>query len=104
MKPEPDRSLVGADLRGQDLRRFDFRDKILFRADLREANLHGASITIDCQTFDGVKLDNYQVATLVMMLAQADIDPRVQHELLDTARVAVGENDFHVLQRVLRVI
>jgi uncharacterized protein YjbI with pentapeptide repeats len=104
MKPELDRSLVGRDLRNKDLRYYDFRNKILFGVDLRDSRLYGSSITLECQTFDGVKLDNRQVAMLLMMLAQADIDPNLKSELLKAAEFSIGSDAFQVLQRVLRII
>lgn len=61
----PDRSvplpemLVGADLRGRDLRGADLRGKVLDRADLRSANLDGADLT-DASLRDA-KLDDAEL-------------------------------------------
>jgi uncharacterized protein YjbI with pentapeptide repeats len=99
-----DVSMAGKDFRGQSLRNADLTDKILFGTDLREADLYGAKISLLCQTFDGVKLSDLQVAYLLLMIAQADIDPVYQRGLHDLTLSVIGKTKHGVLLRMLRVV
>lgn len=98
-----DTSLVGKDLSGADLRHHNLTSKILFGTDLRGANLYDARISLRCETFDGAKLDNTQVAKLLLMIQLADIDPKLQVGLRDLVRRVTGERHFEALQRWLRL-
>ena len=64
--------MAGRDLSSLDLRGADFTQSALFGTDLRGSQLHGCAISIDCATFEGVKLDDRQVAMFLLLLAQAD--------------------------------
>jgi hypothetical protein len=94
---------VGADLSNQDLRHTDFTNKILFGTNLRGSELYGAAISLKCDTFDGAKFDPSQVATLLLMISLADIDPKFQVGLRDLVRRVTGEKHFAALQRYLQV-
>ena len=98
-----DSSLTGEDLRDLDLRHQDLTDKILFQTDLRGANLYGASISLKCETFDGTKLDDLQVAKLLLMIQLADINPKFQVGLRDLVRRVTGDKHFAALERWLRL-
>lgn len=99
-----DTSLVGADLRESDLRHVDLRGKVLFQADLRGANLYNTGISLRCQTFDGAKLDNDQVAQLLLMLQTADIDPKAQVGIRDLVKRLVGEAKYKALFKWLKLV
>jgi hypothetical protein len=99
-----DTSLVGADLRDADLRHVDLRGKVLFQADLRGANLYNTGISLRCQTFDGVTLDNDQVAQLLLMLQTADIDPKAQVGMRDLVKRLVGEAKYKALFKWLKLV
>lgn len=94
---------VGADLSNQDLRHTDLTNKILFGANLRGSELYGASISLKCPTFDGTKLDETQVATLLLMISLADINPKFQVGLRDLVRRVTGDKHFALLQRYLQI-
>lgn len=99
-----DTSLTGQDLNGADLRHQNLVDKILFGTDLRGADLYDARIALKCQTFDGCKLDDEQVAKLLLMIQLADINPKWQVGLRDLVRRVTGEKYFAKLARWLRLI
>lgn len=103
MSSTGDTSLTGQDLSGADLRHIDLADKILFGTDLRGADLYDARITLKCETFDGVKLDDTQVAKLLLMFQLADINPKFQVGLRDLVRRVTGDRHFTALQRWLRL-
>lgn len=99
-----DRSLVGQDLRNEDLRHFDLSDKVLFQADLRGAKLYGAKVSIKCAQFDGVRLDQDQVAQLLLLIQSADIDPKFQVGLRDLVKRVIGEARFKAIYRWLHLV
>lgn len=99
-----DTSLVGADLREADLRHVDLRGKVLFQADLRGANLYDTGVSLRCQTFDSVKLDDTQVCQLLLMIQSADINPKLQVRLRDTVRAILGEDKYKVMTRWLKIV
>jgi hypothetical protein len=79
--PNSDTSWVGQDKTGLDLRYQDLSARTLFQTDLRGSKLYGAKIALTCGQFDGVRLDDEQVAALLFMLYQADISPEWQSGL-----------------------
>lgn len=100
----PDTSLVGKDLSGQDLRHRDLSGKVLFETDLRNAKLYGAKISLACETFDGVKLDDSQVALLLIMISKAEMDPVYQEGLRRLVYQAMGEYRYSALLRMTSLI
>jgi uncharacterized protein YjbI with pentapeptide repeats len=103
MTRDKDSSLVGKDLREEDLRFKDLSDKILFQTDLRSARMYGAKISLQCETFDSVQLDNEQVASLLFMISQADIDHQWTVGLEKLIYDVAGEKTAKALQRFLRL-
>jgi hypothetical protein len=103
MMPPADISLVGADLREADLRNTDLSNKVLFLTDLRGAKLYGAKVALECQQFHKVRLDNTQVATLLLMIALADIEPKYKQGLQQLVQSVVGDQ-YEALQRMLRLV
>jgi uncharacterized protein YjbI with pentapeptide repeats len=99
-----DTSLAGQDLRDRDLRHQDLTGKSLFGADLSGSQLYGAQISLLCSTFDGVKLDNNQIALLLLMISQADIDPRWRPNLRLLVASIIGKDQLKVFDRYLAVI
>jgi hypothetical protein len=97
-----DTSLTGADLSNKDLRYFDFRDKVLFGTDLRGSKLYGASFSINCATWDGVKLDNDQVAWLLLLISKADTP--WSGKIRTLARDVVGLTRFRLIERLGNLI
>lgn len=102
-KAEGDLTLAGADLSGTDLRHKDLSDMILFGTDLRGSKLYGAKVALRCESFDGVKLDDSQFATLLLMLQMCDVNPKFQVGLRDLVRRVTGDQHFHTLQRWLKL-
>jgi uncharacterized protein YjbI with pentapeptide repeats len=98
-----DTDLVGMDLRDTDQRYRDLSHKVLFQTDLRGARLYGAKVSIECQTFDAVQLDDEQVASLLFMLSLADIDERWKVGMTDMIRAIAGEKMATTLQRYLKL-
>jgi hypothetical protein len=96
--------MAGGDFKGTDLRLRDLSNHVLFDADLRGAKLHGAKIALVCHQFDGVKLDNEQVAYLLLMISQANIDPRYVTGIQETVARVVGKDAYQALQRLLRLV
>jgi uncharacterized protein YjbI with pentapeptide repeats len=99
-----DTSLAGADLRGTDCRDRDLTDKVLFQTDLRGARLRGAHFTLDCATFDGLKLDDRQVALFLLLLLKADIDPAWQPALLAVVRQRLSPETLEAYQQYLHLV
>lgn len=97
-------SLVGKDLRGHDLRNYDFSGHVMFGADLRGANLRGAKVSLDCATFDGVQLDDNQVAMLLMMFSQAQVNQRWVDGLRELVGSIAGADRLRAIERLIRVI
>lgn len=82
--------LVGQNLSRQDLRGRDLSDHVLYRTNLTGANLYGAKITLSCDSFDGVALDNQQVALLLGLLLLADVSDVAKAELRDAMISILG--------------
>ena len=99
-----DVSLAGQDLRHRDCRGTDFTDKVLFQTDLRGARLRGAHFTLDCATFDGVKLDDRQVALFLLLLLKADIDPAWSEPLLAAVRQRLAPDVLETFQQYLQLV
>jgi uncharacterized protein YjbI with pentapeptide repeats len=99
-----DTSLAGADLRGVDCRTRDLTNKVLFQTDLRGARLRGAHFTLDCATFDGLKLDDRQVALFLLLLMKAEIDPAWVPPLLEAVRQRLPANDLEAYQHYLQLV
>jgi uncharacterized protein YjbI with pentapeptide repeats len=96
------KSLIGKDLSNRDLRRTDLTGKVLFGTDLRGSNLRGSKISIDCATFDGLKLDDNQVGMLLKMIAKADIALEWRAGLDDLIERVAGTDRFRAISRVIR--
>lgn len=99
-----DTSLAGTDLRGVDCRALDFTNKVLFQTDLRGARLRGAHFTLDCATFDGLKLDDRQVALFLLLLMKADIDPAWPPTLLEVVRQRLPPDELEAYQQYLKLV
>ena len=98
-----DQLLTGKDLSGRDLRDHDLTGKVLFGTDLRGSALKGAAISIDCATFEGCKLDNNQIATLLAMLCKADIDRAWIDGLAGLIEQVTGTERSAAIERLLKV-
>lgn len=98
-----DSSWVGLDKSNTDLRHADLRGKVLFQTNLRGANLYGAHITLNCDTFDAVALDSRQVATLLRLIALADIGPQWKQGILALTESIVGKAQNEAIARYLQV-
>lgn len=98
METSLDTSLAGKDLRGQDLRGFDFTGKVLFGTDLRGAKLYGAMFSAQCANWEGLKLDNDQVAWLLLLISK--IDAPHTRSLRALARDVVGVERFRQIERL----
>ena len=99
-----DTSLAGTDLRGVDCRTTDFTNKVLFQTDLRGARLRGAHFTLDCATFDGLKLDDRQVALFLLLLMKAEIDPAWRPSLLEVVRQRLPPDELDAYQQYLTLV
>lgn len=87
-----------------DCRTTDFTNKVLFQTDLRGARLRGAHFTLDCATFDGLKLDDRQVALFLLLLMKADIDPAWSTLLLEVVRQRLPSEALDTYQHYLKLV
>jgi hypothetical protein len=70
--------------------------------DLRRAKLYGAKISLTCDTFDGVKLDETQMATLLLMIAQAHMPTTAWLDgIRDLVASEIGVKELDKLERYL---
>ena len=99
-----DTEYAGIDLRDADLRHKNLAGKVLFGTDLRGAQLTGLRISLECATFDGVKLDDTQVAMLLLMVSLADVNPEWVDGLRGLVKHVTGDKQFLALERFLRII
>ena len=76
---------------------------MLFGTDLRGCRLQGAKLTLDCATFEGLKLDDDQVAMLLILIAKADIDARWSVSLQELVEQIVGTDRSSAIARIVRV-
>jgi hypothetical protein len=97
-------ALIGKDCSGQDFRNKDLTGNVLFGTDMRGAKLNGVRVSLECKTFDGVQLDDSQVAVFLLMLQTADINPEWQDGLRDLVRRVSGEKAFETLSRYLKIV
>lgn len=91
------------DKSGQDFRGADLRDHILFETDLRGSNLYNVGISVDCDTFTGVRLDDTQVALFLRLIASASIDPQWQVGLKALVKDVIGQANDNALTRYLQI-
>jgi uncharacterized protein YjbI with pentapeptide repeats len=87
--------LVGADLRGADLRLADLTGADLTGADLhradlrrcivRQAQLDRASVTLACETFDGVAIDGGSLRQLLSLLRLCSVEGSAEDMALAAA-------------------
>lgn len=99
-----DTSLAGMDLRDRDCRGVDLTSKVLFQTDLRGARLRGAHFTLDCATFDGLKLDDHQMALFLLLLMKADVDPAWAPALLEVLRQRLPPDVIEAYQQYLQLV
>jgi hypothetical protein len=94
------------DLAGQDLRNQDLSERTMFGVDLRGAKLYGAKVSLKCEQFDGVKLDDDQMAQLLLMIAESDTDVNTgwYSEIHQAVRSCLGRERYQAHCRLLRLI
>jgi hypothetical protein len=97
------RSLAGKNLSGRDLRGTDLSARVLFGTDLRGCQLKGVKVSVDCRTFDGVKLDDIQVAMLLKLFAQADIAPEWIAGIHELVERVTSHDRAKAIDRLLKV-
>lgn len=95
---------VGKDLTNLDFRYKDLSARVLFNTNLKGSRLYGAKISLQCSTFDAVKLDDEQVSELLLMFALADIDSRWVTGLRALVEAVVGPDKVKALDRFLRLV
>lgn len=86
-----------------DLRGADVRGKVLCGCDVRGANLYGIGVSINCDTFSDLKLDDQQVATLLRVIAQADINPHWRDGIRTLVIAVIGPKRNDLLTRYLEI-
>jgi len=96
-------SLAGANLSRRDLRNADLTHRVLFGADLRGSRLFGCDITIACDTFNGVMLDDTQVGSLLLLISQADISDEYVVAIQQAVRHVLGDHAYAALMRMLSI-
>lgn len=101
MAKSSDNSLAGKDLRGDDLRGADLTDKVLFGADARGAKFYDAKVSLNCATFDGLRLDDEQFALLALLIARADVDGRWKAGIQALVSEICGGRNLHAYLRYL---
>lgn len=88
----------------KDLRFQDLTSRTLFGVDLRGKKLYGATISLKCETFDGVKVDEYQLAMLLLMISQADMPTTAWRDgLRALVESEIGEQQLRTLERYLQL-
>ena len=75
----------------------------LYGVDLRGQSLRGAIISVDCATFDGLQLDDRQVAELLMLISTSDISPAWREGIEALVTSVVGAGSFARLQAILKL-
>lgn len=99
-----DTSWAGTDHRYADLREADLHGKVLFQCDLRGAALYGLVISVNCDTFDGVKLDDHQMATLLRVIGMAETtSPAWRNGIAALVTSIIGPEASAVLTRYLQI-
>jgi hypothetical protein len=93
------------DLSNRDLRGEDMTEQTLFETDLRGSKLYGIQVSMTCETWDGVKISQDQMAMLLLMISQADVEPRGgwRDGLQQLVEREVGEHEFRTLKRYLQL-
>lgn len=94
---------VGQDLRGTDLRGRDLSDRVLYNTDLRECQLYGSKVSLTCDTFDQVWLDDVQFASLLLMASKAHVSPAWRPGLEALVTQVLGDRVFRHLQAYVRM-
>ena len=87
----------------QTLANVDLTGRVLFGVDLQGKQLYGVKVSMTCDTWDGVKLDNRQLALLLLMIGLTDTDPRWRAGLHQLVRSVMGESDYRLLSRYLQL-
>jgi hypothetical protein len=87
----------------EDLRYADLTKQVLFGRDFRGTNLYGATISLTCESFDGVRYGEAHIAQLLLMLASADIDPAWQAGLHRLVAERLGDSRYRALSRLMRI-
>lgn len=87
----------------QNLATVDLSDQVLFGVDLQGKQLYGVKVRMICDTFDGVKLDNRQIALLLLMIGLTDSDPRWKAGVHQLVKAVIGEREYRVLVRYLQL-
>lgn len=98
-----DTSWVATDHRDTDLREFDARGKVLYACDVRGAALYGVGVSLNCDTFDGLKLDDDQVAMLLRVFMLADINPAWRDGVQALVISIIGAERNKLLSRYLQI-
>jgi hypothetical protein len=101
--------LTKADMRGSNCWGADFTNSIMFRTDFKDAilaksifdpkRIFGVTLTISCDTFEGVKIGrNALLYWLYMPLLMQLPEPEIGERL----KVAIGEKTCDALERVFK--
>lgn len=96
-----DTSWAGTDKSGTDLRNLDLRDKVLYRTDVRGAQLYNVGISVSCDTFDGLVLDDQQVGLFLKLIARSDIAQEWKAGLEALVQKVLGQRKSALLGRYL---
>lgn len=91
-----DHELMDCDFRHSSLSRADFSGSVMFNSDFTGANLVNAIISLNCDTFAGVRYDRHQAEYMIYLLTLADIPDDIKDKLLDV----LGENKTTSLQKI----
>jgi hypothetical protein len=100
---QPDIHLVGQNLAGADFRNRDLSDHVLFNTDLRGADLYNATISVNCATFHGVKLDDRQVALLLKIISLANITPEWKEGITRLVADVITWKKAQAIDRFLQI-
>ncbi len=109
---------IDEDLGGKQFSNQDHSNSLFYNCDCRRVNLHGtdlrncafpnsdfsyarimgAHITLDCLTFQDVKLDKYSVFLFLDLITLADIDPEVRSNIVNV----IGKSSYERMSAILR--
>jgi len=92
-----DANLWGAKFKGARLYKTNFTRANVTKADVSQAiDLRNVTITLDCQTFEGVKLGKKWLNGWLFLLSMADIPEDVKLRLKDI----IGPEQYDMLHRI----
>lgn len=70
------------DLSHCDLRGANLTNSVFSKSDLSHCRLFNAKISLNCKTFENVKLDKITVKMFLYLITLSDIDDKLKHDII----------------------